>query len=161
MKKFLKLVYSVFLVLVTNILCGEITREGILLWYNSTPKTAITPPNVVFPIVWSILYLLLAIYLFLLLTSSSLKESWKAHSLFILQLCLQLVWCQVFFGEGMLFYGLIVLIIADFTIVALIRETKNLGLKLYYLLYPYLIWMVYATLINLSYVYENGEIVVF
>ena len=61
----------------------------------------------------------------------------------------------------MLFYGLIVLIVADFAIVALIRETKNLGLKLYYLLYPYLIWMVYATLINLSYVYENGEIVVF
>ncbi len=159
--KVLKLIYSFAIVALTAFVCGKMTQEGIGLWYNQTPKTAITPPNYVFPIIWNLLYLLLAVYLYLLLTLKTSAEARKAHNLFLLQLVLQIVWCRTFFVSGEMIVGLMILIAADFATVALIRATKDLNLKIYYLLWPYLLWLMYATLINLSYVYKNGALVMF
>ncbi len=159
--KALKIFYSAVFVIITLFICRELTQEGLQLWYNQTPKTSITPPNYIFPVAWGILYILLGVYFYLLLAWRKLKDSWKAHVLFVFQLVLQIVWCLFFFALGKLAIGLIILLIADFATVALIRATKDLNLNIYYLLWPYLVWMLYATLINLSYVYQNGSLVMF
>lgn len=159
--KALKLIYSFTVVALTAFICSEMTQQGITTWYHQIPKTALTPPDFVFPIVWGCMYFLLAGYLFILLNSRKIRCALQAHILFLIQMLLQIVWCRVFFVSGNMALGLVVLIIADFATIALIRATKNLDLETYYLLWPYLFWIMYATLINLSYVYQNGALVMF
>ena len=159
MKKFLKLVYSVFLVLATNILCGEITREGILLWYNSTPKTAITPPNVVFPIVWSILYVLQALSFWLILRAEASALRTLCIKLFSGQLILQLAWCFCFFFLGQTGLGLMLMLALLWVVWNMLKSFAQVSQTAAYLNYPLFAWLAFATWLNISYVWINGAVI--
>ena len=65
MQKIFKFFYSAVAVLLTAYICSQFTHAGIVSWYDDLPRPPLTPPNMVFPIMWSIIYGLLIFATFL------------------------------------------------------------------------------------------------
>lgn len=161
MKKIFKIFYSAVAVLLTAYICSQFTYSGISSWYDDLPKPPLTPPNIVFPIMWSIIYGLLIFATSIVLIKSDSKERSQANNLFIVQLILQIVWCYIFFAQGYLGLGLLVIILLDIAVfkqTVVYSHTSQLASKL---LYPYYWWLMFATFLNAMFVYYFGLIIVF
>ena len=113
-------------------------------WYEHLEKPFWTPPNWVFPMVWSILYLMIAIagWLIFSTTNSTLKILWGA------QLALNGLWSWLFFGMHQVGLGLIdiMAMLACITMLAILsRQTQK---SIYWLMVPYMLWVTYAATLN-------------
>lgn len=130
-------------------LSGLFTQHGLKHWYAHLIKPYGTPPGIVFPIVWSILYTMMAIALTLFWTSKS-KQKRIAFVFFGTQLFLNFIWSYLFFyleNPGLALIDLTLLwVFLLLTIRAFFVHTK-LGS---YLLLPYFGWVTYAFYLNLS-----------
>lgn len=99
MAKLAKFLYSTALVVITAWLCSYFTRYGIANWYESFEKPAVTPPNEIFAPVWALIYGLMIVSFYQILTAaSSLRQT--AGQLFVAQLLLQIIWTFLFFYEA-------------------------------------------------------------
>lgn len=115
-------------------------------WY-SVSKPAITPPGFVFPIVWNILFFLLALSLYF--SYIKLKNKSKVISLFGINLILNLIWGLLFFGMKSPFYAFLDLILLWLSILWLIIFNWKSSRISSYLLIPYLLWVTFAGYLNL------------
>jgi len=115
-------------------------------WYESV-KPGITPPGYVFPIVWTVLFILISISFYLVLMSVG-KWRKKAIAVFIINIFLNGLWSYLFFGlqnPGAAFFELILLWI---TILLMIYTSSKLNRIASYLLIPYLLWVSFAGVLN-------------
>lgn len=158
MIKLQKLLYSLILIYGTAFLSAFFTQEGTSGWYQIAVKSALTPPDYVFPIVWNLLYLSLVICLYTLLQFPNTKPRRKAHESMLIQLILQILWCFSFFYKAELAWGLTILILMCFTCYKMIKQFSKLNHYYTYALSPYFLWLCYATLLNLLFVINNGII---
>lgn len=129
-------------------LTGWVTEQGIQEWYPSLIKPSGTPPNIVFPIVWTILYIFMAIALTLLWVSKTTKKK-TAVLLFGIQLLLNFSWSWLFFyleQVGLALVDITLLWICIFLTVSCFWKHTRYGS---YLLLPYLAWVSYALYLNL------------
>ncbi len=116
-------------------------------WYYSV-KPAITPPNWVFPIVWNILFFLMAISLYLIVLNKNRKKNKKAITVFGINLFLNLLWTFFYFrmqNPLLAFYEIAVLWIS---ILILIFDAYEVDKLSSYLLIPYFLWVSFATVLN-------------
>lgn len=117
-------------------------------WYESS-KPATTPPNYVFPIVWNILFVMIALSIFFALTSSKTeKDKTKVYSLFAINLILNVIWSLLFFKLKNPSAAFIELIILWFSILALIIGMWKISRVSSYLLIPYFLWVSFAGVLN-------------
>jgi len=117
-------------------------------WYEST-KTSLTPPNFIFPIVWNILFFLIAISLYLAWTSAKNKTTKKTIAIiFGINLFLNFAWSIIFFGLQNPKGAFIELIVLWISIVAMIYTTYRINKTSSYLLIPYLLWVSFAGILN-------------
>lgn len=147
MKFFKNLFFSLILCLGGGWLSGYITKEG-MDWYHHLNHPYGTPPKFIFPIVWSILYILMAISLTIILTFPS-KDKKKALFIFLFQLILNFIWSWLFFKMEAPLLALIDLIflwIAIFFTIIIFKQYSRLSA---YLLLPYFGWVTYAFYLNL------------
>lgn len=122
-----------------------------LSWYNTLSKPFFNPPSWVFGPAWTILYTLMAISAILVWRKRSKKKSVRdALKLFGIQLALNLIWSPVFFGAHNILLALIIIIFMLFFIVKTIMAFAKVDKLASYLLYPYLIWVSFATILNFS-----------
>lgn len=161
MKNMSKLLYALFIVFLVGFIASYFTRFGINLWYHRAVNSIFTPPDSVFPIVWSTLYLLMAFAFYGILVIPDKTRTQDARLLFLSQLLLQIVWCFAFFYEGQLAIGLAVILLLDILVWKTIRAFYPLRPLSAYLLFPYLAWLCYATFLNLVFIINNGLIVDF
>ena len=112
--------------------------------YTSLNQPPLSPPSIIFPIVWSILYLLMGISYFLY------RKEYKKNYLYYLQLGVNLVWPVLFFTLKLRFFSIIWILILAYLIYRLIVEWKNKIKISAYLLIPYLIWTIFATYLNIG-----------
>jgi tryptophan-rich sensory protein len=136
------------LVLVTSII-GSIANINITSdsWYDELIKSSLNPPGFVFGIVWPILYLLMAIV--------SFQASEKIWKLFILQLILNAAWSWIFFyfqAPIIALLDIVFLIVINLKILSQLRSLSTLLFSLYL---PYLLWLFFATFLNISIIYLN------
>lgn len=118
--------------------------------YENLAKPIFSPPSIVFPIVWTILYILVGIasYKVYILKYDNIDVS-SAIFVYGIQLLLNFLWPLIFFGfrlYGLAFIELILLII--FVVLTIIRFYQKAGIKVVLLLLPYLIWLIYAGVLN-------------
>lgn len=118
--------------------------------YDQLIKPVFAPPPIVFPIVWTILYVLMGIaaYKVYALKYEGIDSS-SAIFVYGLQLLLNVLWSFIFFGfrlYGLAFLELVVLFL--FVILTIVRFYKKAGAKVAALLIPYLIWLLYAGTLN-------------
>ncbi len=125
-------------------LVGASTVPANMEWYRSLVKPPLTPPDAVFMPVWELLYLLLGVSAFLALQHKT-KHSTRATALLLMQLVLNAMWTPVFFGlhhlAGACILILIMLVEGAFLHRAFKRQEKLAA----WLLWPYWMWLCFAT----------------
>lgn len=122
--------------------------------YSNLIKAPLSPPGWLFPIVWSILYLLMGISTYIIYRSQSpYKQS--ALTSFLIQLMLNYIWPILFFGLNLKIVAFIEIIILIFAIVKMIREYLKISKTSAYLQMPYLLWTLFATYLNLAIIFLN------
>lgn len=118
--------------------------------YGGLSKPFFAPPAIIFPIVWTLLYILMGIasYKVYILKYENIDVS-SAIFVYGIQLLLNFLWTIIFFGfrlYGIAFLDLILLIF--FVILTIKRFYTKGGIKVAVLLLPYLIWLIYAAVLN-------------
>ncbi|MBR5002058.1 MAG: tryptophan-rich sensory protein, partial [Bacteroidaceae bacterium] len=112
------------------------------------------PPNLVFPIVWSILYLLMGISAGLV--SGSGDETRRlVLTVFVVQLVLNFLWCITFFTMRNPLLGLIDILLLDAMVLLYIVLSYRVHRTASYLFVPYIVWLMMATYLN-AYIYAHN-----
>jgi len=149
--KLIKLIVAVVLCQLAGIIGSIFTVSAINGWYSTIEKPLFNPPNWIFAPVWTTLFLLMGISLYLIWEKGIQKKEIKtAVSVFGLQLALNVLWSVLFFGLKNPFFAFIEIILLWVTILAttilFYRISKKAGL----LLIPYLLWVTFAAFLNYS-----------
>lgn len=106
-------------------------------------------PGVLFPIVWSILYLLMSISCYIILKSND-KNKKNAIIWYIIQLVINSLWSLIFFGFGKYLFAFIWIIILIIAVIIMLIKFYNINKKAAYLNILYLIWIIFAAYLNLG-----------
>lgn len=130
---------------VSNIIAGTTTTTA----YAELLKPGFFPPPIVFPIVWTILYILMGISSYLIYKKgySSLKVK-DASFYYWLQLALNFIWSILFFGLGLRFTALITLGLLIIVVMTMIIKFAKVDKRAAYMNLPYLAWLFYAFFLN-------------
>ncbi|MEG0378078.1 MAG: TspO/MBR family protein [Eubacterium sp.] len=135
----------------SSVFAGDIQGK-----YEAMVKAPLAPPAFVFGPVWSVLYLLIAISLFLIIKAHCSKEKRRfAIILFFIQLALNFVWSIVFFGGNFLFGAAVIIILLDISVIACIYYFRKISTKAAVLMVPYLLWILFATYLNIAFAIVN------
>jgi tryptophan-rich sensory protein len=116
-------------------------------WYQSI-KPAITPPNYVFPIAWTILFALIALSMFFAISNSKPKEKGKVLNIFTINLMLNVMWSVFYFGLHDILAAFITLIAMWFSIIMMIASLLKVSRPAAYMLIPYSLWVTFAGVLN-------------
>jgi len=113
-------------------------------WYAHLVKPSWTPPNWLFPVVWSVLYLMIAVAGWLIFSESNrtLKILW------IIQLVLNGLWSWIFFGMHSTRLGFIDILAMFLSIAILLALSRKTSRAVTWLMAPYLVWVGYAASLN-------------
>lgn len=122
-----------------------------LSWYNTLVKPFFTPPAWLFGPAWTILYILMAISAYLVWKNGIRKKTVKyALKIFAIQLILNLSWSPVFFGLHNVLLALLIILVLWYFVLKTIRIFYKIDKRASYLLWPYLVWVSFATVLNFS-----------
>ena len=125
-------------------------------WYRALNKPFFTPPDMVFPLVWTFLYALMAVSFWRILRAKPEMGSRKIAILaFVVQLLLNVAWSYAFFARQSPLMGLVVIGALIIAIVINIRTFLTIDRAAGYALYLYLAWVSFATLLNVAIVFLN------
>ena len=144
------LVKSVVLPLGVGFLASLLTRQSMQM-FSTLNKPPLSPPAILFPIVWTILYTLMGISLYLVVTSGGEEEDvQKAVRVYGIQLAVNFLWPTFFFNlQWYLFSFLWLLFLWILVIIMLIRFSK-VSKAAAYINIPYLLWLTFAAYLNLG-----------
>jgi len=145
----LKLIFSIIISWSAGILALPFTISAIPTWYENLNKPFFTPPNWLFSPVWTLLYIMMGVSLYLVWISKS-KPKKSVIALFMIQLLLNFGWTASFFGLKNLGLALLIIIVLWLCLVVLIRWFYKISRTSAYLLVPYLLWISFAGLLNLA-----------
>ena len=142
------LVVSLIIVYAVALIGGLFTSRSVNSdWYQTT-KTSITPPNFVFPIVWNILFFLIGLSLYFSWINSKRDYKFKIALVFGINFVLNISWSIIYFGLKNLSLAFFELILLWVSIWLIIFVTCKLSKISTWLLIPYLIWVVFAGILN-------------
>ncbi len=153
----IKKLFKIFIFIIACEIVGAIgsifTIPNIPIWYASLVKPFFSPPNWVFGPVWTLLFLLMGIALYIIWEIKEkklLEKRFYALSWFKIQFAFNVIWSYLFFGLRNPFYGFIGIIFLWCSIVLTIIYFYKINKKAAYLLVPYLVWVSFATILNYS-----------
>lgn len=151
MKGLPKLITSIILCLVVGAAGSFFTISSIPTWYSHLNKPFFSPPNYLFGPVWTILYILMGISLYLIWEKGFKKQKSKdALMNFSFQLFFNAIWTPIFFGAKSLGWSLAIIILMLYFIIQTIRSFEKVDKTAAYLLFPYFFWVSFATVLNFS-----------
>lgn len=135
-------------------LSGLFTRDGLETWYPTLIKSPLTPPDFVFPIVWTVLYTMMGFALYYVWTSPK-KSKYTAISLFLIQLVFNFYWSWIFFHTREPFLALLDMQLLIVTLIATMMLFFQHSRLAGSLLIPYLVWVLFAFYLNAYIVLNN------
>lgn len=146
--KIIPLIVNILIPILGEFLVLYINRNTIGT-YNSLKKFFLTPPNIVFVIVWSILYILMGVAAYrIYIKNKDNNDDKGAYFFYLIQLILTFMWSFIFFTfrlYGISFIWTIILFVfVLITFIKFIRIDKIAGI----LLTPYMLWLVYQGVLN-------------
>ena len=119
--------------------------------FESVNQPPLSPPAWLFPVVWTILYTLMGISSYLILTSGAEREKVQnALSIYAYQLAVNFLWPTFFFNFRWFFFSFLWLLLLIFLVAAMIREFYKISKPAAYLNIPYLIWLLFAGYLNFT-----------
>jgi benzodiazapine receptor len=151
----IKMVVSIALPLVIGAIAGLFTAQAIPDWYATLNRPSFNPPNWLFGPVWTALYFLLGISLFLIWKVDPSKERNLAILVFLLQLLLNFGWSFFFFYFKMIGLALVEISVLWISIVVMLILFYKIRPMAAYINVPYLLWVTFATILNAGYYILN------
>ena len=142
MKNLKPLIFSIGLPLLLGVISAFISNMDT---YNEINKPFLSPPSIVFPIVWTILYTLMGISKYLI---SKENNNETASLIYYIQLVINVIWPVIFFNLREYLVALAWIIILIIFVITMIIEFRKLNQTAAYLQIPYLVWLLFATYLN-------------
>ncbi|MBE6161221.1 MAG: tryptophan-rich sensory protein [Firmicutes bacterium] len=137
MKKFFILLILTFTIVLIPTIFIDFDTSNLI-------KPALFPPKLLFPIVWSILYLLMSISVYL-----STKNDNEIYIIYFIQLIVNSIWSPLFFGLKWYFLSFLWLLLLLILATIMVKKMKEKNMVAYYLQIPYIIWIIFAGYLNL------------
>ncbi|KKQ26458.1 MAG: Integral membrane protein [Candidatus Woesebacteria bacterium GW2011_GWA1_37_8] len=150
----LTLVLCIFAAQSAGLIGAIFTFSAIDSWYLGLNKPFFNPPNWIFGPVWTILYSLIGISLYFVIISKNKLRS-KTLKLFFIHLVLNGLWSIIFFGLKNPAVALMEILIMWTTLIYLMYLFNRFEKRAFYLFIPYLLWVTFASILNLSIWYLN------
>lgn len=149
MSNAVKFVVSIVITLAIGFTGSLFTRPQIDGWFQEIQKPSWNPPNAVFGPVWTALYILMGIALFLVWKSKTRIENKRpAMILFFIQLILNFCWSLIFFDQHMIGLALVDIVILWVFILLTIFAFARVDRLAAWLLVPYISWVSFASILN-------------
>ena len=144
-------VISIALALGVGILAALMTRESMDI-YQTIVTPPLSPPSILFPIVWTILYVLMGVSAAMIYKKRELQEDAVKKSLttYLLSLIANFVWCLIFFNVRAYLVAFIWLLLLLYLIIDTIVQYKKIDPLAAYLQIPYALWVTFAGYLNVA-----------
>lgn len=144
MKKidFKKLVVS-FSIVAILVLISMIFTKGTMDFYKEIIKPDIAPPAILFPIVWTVLYTIIAITLYRFIDDKGVRN------LILVNLFINIIWPILFFRFKLILFSIFWLILIIISLILLLLKIYKKDKVYAYLNLPYLLWLFFALYLNL------------
>ena len=146
MNKFIIYLKNIVIALAVGGIIGFIISD--FIDYSELIKPPLAPPGYVFGIVWSILYILMGISYSILEVNNYLDE--KTKKVYYIQLFVNALWSIIFFVLKLRFVSIAWIILLIILIIEIIKLFYNKNKVSAYLQIPYLIWIIFATYLNMG-----------
>jgi tryptophan-rich sensory protein len=147
----LNLLVAIILCLVLGSAGSLVTTTGSGSWYESLEKPGFTPPDWVFAPMWTTLFILMGIALYLVWQSGTeRREVQVALVVFGVQFALNILWSFLFFGLESPLLGLVDIVLLWIMIAATIVLFYQIRKSAAFLLIPYIVWVSIAAALNYS-----------
>lgn len=140
-----RIIYSL-LPIIGGAIVGLITSG--YMDYQDIVKPPLSPSGIVFPIVWTILYILMGTSYFL--ATKDNEDNKELDQIYLLQLFVNFIWPLIFFVLGMYFTAFLWIVLLIILVIVMIKELLKNNKISGYLQIPYLIWLLFATYLNLG-----------
>ena len=141
----------ILLLLFISAALGGTMQKGLDTWYKDLVKSPLTPPGLVFGIVWTILYILLGISGWLLWDRKKHKGLTSLKILFIAQLILNWLWTPIFFRFHMLTLSFIWILAISILAGIIIELSSKKIPAVAWLFSPYVLWLIFCQLFKWIY----------
>jgi len=148
MKKIVTLILWIIAFQLIGYGMGLLTQANIDTWYPTLQKSILTPPPIIFPIVWSCLYVMLAIAGWSLSENINRPNGRLIFGLYAVEMLMNWAWTPLFFHFHLIqlgFYWIILMTILTIIIIILAKKQFKLA---YFLLIPYCLWLFFAGYLN-------------
>ena len=150
---FKRLLFSILIPLIVGGISALFTKNSMDI-YKNLNLPMLSPPGFIFPIVWTILFILMGISAYLISFSEG-EEKENAQKIYIIQLILNFIWSIIFFNYNNYVLSFIVLIILWLFILKMIISFYNINPISGYLQIPYLLWVTFAGYLNFMIILLN------
>ena len=133
---------------ITGFLSGFFSREGTAFYEANVRKPPLTPPGILFPVVWAILYALMGIGAARVAASDRGVSRSRGLNLFVIQLLFNFFWSLIFFNVRNYGFALLWLLAMWALIIAMTLQFRKVDRAAALLQIPYLLWVTYAAYLN-------------
>lgn len=149
MKKFIAPLAWVLGFQAVSALIGAVTREN-MGWYDTLEKSALNPPDIAFPIVWTVLYVMLALAGWLMWQVRKQPEARLPFILYWVQIAMNWAWSFIFFAWHEVAAGFWWIVALDIMMIAFVIAAWNVQRKAAFLVVPTIVWGSFAAYLNYS-----------
>lgn len=133
---------------VVSFCVGFLTQANVTTWYSQLNKSILTPPDLVFPIIWTILYTLLALAGWSLWQQRAQTRAKIALVFFFVQMLMNWTWTLLFFHCHWIESSFVwIVVIAALTLVTLLLTRDKFKFS-FWMLIPYFLWLLFAAYLN-------------
>ncbi|MDH5364837.1 MAG: tryptophan-rich sensory protein [Dehalococcoidia bacterium] len=147
----LKLVVSIVACQCAGLIGSIFTMPAIPTWYETLAKPSFTPPSWLFAPAWVTLYVLMGVAAFLIWRKGlDIRNVKSALIIFLVQLVLNALWSAIFFGAKSLIGGAVVIVLLWIAILFTILRFFKISAAAGGLLIPYILWVSFASVLNIS-----------
>jgi benzodiazapine receptor len=143
-----KLIITIVICELAGIIGSFFTMKSVDGWYRKIKKPSFNPPSWIFGPVWTLLYLMMGISLYFIWISAGSFNIVPAIFVFAIQLFLNLIWSLLFFklhSPKWAFVDIVLMFIAILTTIIVFYPISKIAA---YLLVPYILWVIFASLLN-------------
>ena len=144
-----KIIIAILIPLGIGFLAFLLTRNGINNYSNNLIKPSFAPPGILFGIIWTILYVLMGLSSFYIYESMSCHKA-NCLLLYGLNLVLNFSWPIIFFTLEARLFAFLFILLLDVVVILMTLCFYGIDKKAGYLNIPYIIWLLFATILNLS-----------
>ena len=146
--KFLSFVLFFFITYSASFIGRLVSISSKEPWYSQLVKSNYNPPDWIFAPVWITLYFMMTLAIWFFWHSKN--KDMNTVYIYFIHIVFNTTWSIVFFGLHQILVALLVLIVLIFLIIVLILKFRRVNLISFYLMFPYLLWTVYALFLNIN-----------